>query len=146
MFLKDGARHSFTHLAFDKAIDGFGFVLASGDENDLLGFHDGSKAHRDGAGWDFADIVEETGIVLDGLLGKLSLMGKGIKWGAWLVESDMAIASDTKDLDVDSASVFDLFVVAVHVGFVITNAKKDVGVLFLDVDMLEEILSHEISV
>ena len=77
MFLKDGARHILGHLAFDKAIDGFGFVLASGDENDLLRFHDGSKTHRDGAGWDFADIVEETGIVFDGLLSELSLMGEG---------------------------------------------------------------------
>ena len=146
VILENGARNRFGLRAFEKVIDGFGFVLAGGDQDDLSGVHDGLQTHGDRFGRNLRDIVEQTGVVLDGGFGELRDVGQGIKWGARLVEGDVAIAADAKDLEIDAAEGGDLIIILIHVSDIIANAFEDVGFGLIDIDMIEEVIVHEITI
>ncbi len=60
------------------------------------------------------------------------------------VETDVAVCSDAEDLEVDASGGGDfIFVVGAVCRDVGGVAVRDVDVLFLDVDVLEEVFPHE---
>ena len=98
--------------AFDGLGNGLGFVLSRGEEDGFAGVEDGSDAHGDDMEWHRVIAPEEAGVVLAGAGGEGFDAGAGGKRGCWLVETNVAVCADPKQLEVDAACCADFFLVA----------------------------------
>ena len=133
--------------ALDHGGDGVGLGVAVGDEEVLVGVHDGSDAHGEGPAGDLVGGGEEAGVVLDGLGGDGDESGSGLEGGAGLVEADVSVASDAEDLELDASEVFHLGLVAFALGDdVVGESVEEVDVCGVEVDVLEEVVLHEAPV
>ena len=56
-------------------------------------------------------LLEEAGVVVDGLLGEGFDAGPGHQRGAGLVEGDVTVAADAENLNVDAAGLLDLVLI-----------------------------------
>ena len=131
--------------AFDGFGDGGGFGSAGGEEQDFAGFEDGADAHGDGAAGAFFTGSEKFGVVVESFLVEDFQTRARAEAGSGLVETDVAVAADAEELQVDAAGLAD----GVFVGFAVVvvvatdGAIGDVDVVGIDVDVGEEILLHE---
>ena len=137
------------HRTFHAALDRILLVLAERQHDDLLGFANGPHAHRKGALGHGVHVAleEEAGIVLDRRRCEIHDRGAAVERGSGLVEGDMAVGADAQHLNVDAAGLLDLRLVSLALlGGILGHAVEDVGVGELDVDLLEEVLVHEVAV
>lgn len=137
----------------DGAFDGFlydgSFLVAPGHEGYLAGSHDGGDAHGDGGCRDIFLASEGGCGVRDGEVVEMHLAGDGGIVGAGFVEADVAGASDAENLKVDAAAVLDFLFVGGAVGRDVgigQHAGGQVDVFRLDIDVVEEVLVHEVPV
>src|SRR5580700_222839 len=105
--------------AFDGLGDGGGFRGAAGQQQDAVGFQDGADAHGNGALGEFFAGSEKLAIVVDGFLAENFQAGAGAEAGSGLVETDVAVAADAEDLQVDAAGVTDGMFVGAAVAVVV---------------------------
>ena len=135
------------HRAEEGVPDGLGLGGSVGHHQDLPGLHDVPDAHGAGVGGDLLQAGEEAAVGLPGAVGELHLVGAQGEGVGRLVEADVAVDPQAKQLQVDAAQVPDDLVIAgagaVAVGI---HAVGDVGVGQIQVDMVEQVVPHEIGV
>ena len=74
-------------------------------------------------------------------------MGHGNEGVAGLVEADVSVVTNAQQLQIDAAPLLDLLLVSAAHGFhILSEAVGHDGALLVDVDVLEEILVHEVAV
>ena len=71
----------------------------------FFGLEDRAHAHRDGVDRHLLGLVEEAGVVLDGLPGQGLDAGPRAERTGRLVEGDVAVGADAQDLQVDAAAL-----------------------------------------
>ena len=135
------------HRAEEGVPDGLGLGGPVGHHQDLPGLHDVPDAHGAGVGGDLLQAGEEAAVGLPGAVGELHLVGAQGEGVGGLVEADVAVDPQAQQLQVDAAQVPDDLVIAgagaVAVGI---HAVGDVGVGQIQVDMVEQVVPHEIGV
>ncbi len=95
-------------------------------------------------GGHLVDGGEEALVGLPGGLGQLHDVGEGAEGGAGLVEADVAVVADAQKLQIHAACRRDLLIVGRGVAGV--DAGGDPGAGFVDVDMIEQVVVHEVAV
>ena len=130
---------------FDSMTKGTGLIMAIDHDHDLFGVHDGTDTHGQcGLGNEIDIIIEETAIGNHGIGGEGLLAGAALEAGAWLIESDMAIGTNAAHEEVDATCCLYGFLVVLALGLqVLGIAIEDMDILFLNVDVAEEIVPHE---
>ena len=147
MHLHDRSRHHGRDRAFHRDLDGVRFVLATGQQQQLARLHDRADAHRDGVLGHLVNRLEEARVVLTRLLRQRFDARARTERRAWLVESDVAVRADAQHLQVNSACLLDALLVPAAVLLnVIRHAVRHVHPTGIDVDVLEQILPHEVVV
>ena len=130
---------------FDAVLEGAGLVVAVDEDHDLLRVHHGGDADGEGGLGDFVYvIVEKAAVGDDGVRGEGLLAGAALEAGAGLVEGDVAVGADAAHEEVDAAGRGDgLFIVGALSFQVRGVAVQDMDVLFLDIDVAEEVVPHK---
>lgn len=149
MRLKGGCGAELGHRSLDAALDRVGLALAEGEQDARLRLADRADAHRERAGRDFLFLAleEQAGVVLDRGGRQVHAACAALERGAGLVERDVSVAADAEHLDVDAAGLLDLGLVGLALLVeVLGETVEDVGVGELDVDLLEQVLVHEVAV
>src|SRR5690349_18554623 len=145
MELQGGSGNGASNRPFDGLGDGSRFGFAGSEQKNFAGFEDSADAHGDGAARAFLTTREEFRVVVDGFLAQNLQACAGTNAGGRLIETDMAVAADTKELKVDSPGIADgLFVGRAVLIVIAANAPVgDVDVVRIDIDVSKEIFVHE---
>ncbi len=131
MLLEIGRRDVRVRLAFHRALDDRGLVLARCDERDLSRLHDRRYTHRDRFGRHVV-LAEEIGggvAARDGV--ERDAAGARLGAGSRLVEADVPGLADAENLKIDSASVSDRGLV--RVALVVDVVARNVAARNVDV-------------
>src|SRR4030095_766096 len=95
----------------DGTLDGFGdscgFGAAGGEKKQTLGVHNRADAHGDGAFGHIRFAGENVTVVFNSFTAKGFQSRSRSQTRCWLIETDMAVAADAKNLQVDTAGSFD---------------------------------------
>ena len=97
---------------FDGLGYGLGFVFSCREEDGFAGVENGSDTHGDDMEGHRVLATEEAGVILASAGGEGFDAGAGGKGGCRFVETDVAIAADAEELEVDAPSATDFFLVA----------------------------------
>ena len=129
----------------DSVLEGAGFVVAVDHDHHFLGVHHSTYADGQcGLGHEVHVVVEETAVGYDGVGGQRLLAGAALEAGSRLVEGDVAVGAYAAHEEVDASCLGDGFLVVLALCHkVLGVAVEDMHVLFLDVDMTEEVVPHE---
>ena len=147
MGLERGSRAELAHAALDHTLDGIGLVLSEGEKDNLLGLADRTDTHRERAYGNVGRLLEEAGVVLDRLGREVNDARARSEGAAGLVERDVAVGSDAENLKIDAARLLDLGLVrGAFLAPVLGETVENVGIGLLDVDLVEEVLVHEVAV
>ena len=120
-------------------------LLAADDQQQLPGAHDVAHAHGDGVAGHVVPGGEEAGVGVDGALVQHFLVGAVVQGVAGLVEAQVAVGADAQHLDGDVGLVQD-GVELLQVGLHVAGALGHIGVGLVDVDVVEEVVVHEVAV
>ena len=148
MELKNRSGYIGSNLAADGVVNSLSLILAVSDKDDLAGVHDTLHAERNSVLRNSHGVAaEETGVSLSRFDGDLLLMSERIDSSAGLVEADVTVAADSEKLKIDAAGSDDLGIIGcgLVVGEIGTVAGK-IGVCNVNVDMIEKVVVHEITV
>ena len=110
--LEGGGRVHRGDGTFDGFGNGLGFVLSRGEEDGFTGVENGSDTHGDDMEWHGILAAEKAGVILAGAGGEGFDAGAGGEGGGRLVETNVAVCADSKQLEVDAACCADFFLVA----------------------------------
>ena len=129
-------------------LQGTGLVVAIHHDHHLLGIHDGSYTNGQSGLGDLVDVVvKETTVGDDGIGGEGLLTGAARQTGAGLVEGDMSVGANATHEEVDATCCLNGFLVILALCLQILGiAIKDMDILFLDVDVAEEVVPHKAMV
>lgn len=146
MELECGGADRGTDRTFNGFRDGVSFRFSRGENEDSSSFQNGADAHRDGTFWNFRSFWKKAAIVFDRFLRQFFQASAGSEAGIGLVETDVAIAADAENLEVDSAGLFNGAFVFVAVGGIILakSAAGDVDSIRREIYVLEKIGMHEV--
>ena len=121
--------------------------LTVGDQNDLLCLHDRDHPHRDCLSRHLIFVFEETGVCADGGLVQIDHVRALDEYAGGLVEADVTVNADAEQLQVDAAQALDACIIlgtlCIHI---LGTAVGDEGVFGTDVDVVEEVGLHEVTV
>ena len=133
---------------FDAMAEGTGLVVAIHHNQHFLGIHHCAYTNGQSCLRHQVDIVvEETTIGDDGIGSEGLLAGAALQAGAWLVEGNVAIRANATHEQVDAACGFNGFLVVLALFLQILGiAVKDMDILFLNVDVAEEVVPHKAMV
>src|ERR1700723_1870267 len=131
--------------AFDSPRDCVSFYVSAGQDENSARLLNRSNAHGDGTLGDFFAGDEGLAIVFDRLAGENFQPGPRSQARRRFVEANVAIAPDTKNLQVDATRCPDFLFVRRTILFVIAgnHSIRNVSSRWVDVDMAEEILAHK---
>ena len=129
----------------DTMAESTGLVVAVDHDHHLFGIHDSANAYgKGGLGHLVHVIVKETAVGNHGIRGQGLLTGAALQTGAWLVEGNMTVGADAAHKEVDAACGHNgLLIILAFLLEVLGIAVEDVDVLFLDVDVAEEVVPHK---
>ena len=105
-----------SHIAGDHLLNGFGLVLAQGDDQNALGLHNGANAHGQCLGGHLLNGVKEAAVVLNGALLKGHHMGPPLEGVAGLVKGNVAVGADTQQLNINTAGSANAHLVLLALG------------------------------
>lgn len=129
----------------DHVVQCTGFLGSVHENQNLSGVHHGADSYGEGLLGNLGFVVvEEAAVGLDGVGGEGLHTGAGSKAASGLVEGDMAVRTYATHKEIDSACLGDHLLVMVALGLQVGGvAVEDMDVLFLDVDVVEEVIPHE---
>src|ERR1700743_849804 len=147
MMLQRGGGDTRRDRPFDSLRDRSRLRRAAGEQQNAERFEKCADAHRSGGPRNFFAGLERFAIVVDGFFRQNFQARAGAKARSRLVESDMPVAADAEDLQVDSAGVADGLLVSGAIAIVIfrNRAVGDVDVFRFRVHMPKQILVHEVG-
>src|SRR5258707_3432868 len=145
MHLQSGRADGRSDRALNGFCDGSGFRTAGGKKQHAAGIENGTNAHGDGALRHLGFVGERMAIVFDRFAAERFQPGAGSEAGSLFVETDVAIATDAKNLQVDAAGSFDGLFVSLAIGVVIAGdvAVGNVDIFRSEIDIRKEILLHK---
>ena len=122
--------------------------MAADLDDNFLSVHNGSDAGAQRiCGHLLRIIVKETGVNDSCVSCELSEAGAGCKGSAGLVESDVAVDADAAQEQVDAAVRSDLRLIVRALCFqILCKSIQDIDVLLRNIDMIKEIIMHEVPV
>jgi hypothetical protein len=144
--LEGGAGADRGERALDHVFDGADLGGAEGEEQAAAGVEDGADAHRERVLRHGFEGAEDGAVILERLFGEDLDPGARAEGAGGLVETDVAVAAEAEELDVDAAGVEDALLVAAALGVQVGRAVGHVRAPLVDVDVLEKILPHEPAV
>ena len=109
--LQDGSRNLWRDRSVEGIVDRLCLCLTTGKQEDLFCFHDTADPHGNGMCRNFIHRGKEAGIGTSGIFGKGYHMGCLDIRVSRLVETDMTIATDTEQLQVDAAAGSDQIII-----------------------------------
>ena len=126
-------------------VQGTGFLGTIAEDNDLASIHHGADTDGEGLLGHLAlVVVEEAAVGLNGVGGKGLDTGTAGKTATRFVEGDVSIGTDTTHKEVYATSGSYHLLVVIAFGHKVGGiAIEDVHILFLDVDMVEEVGPHK---
>ena len=128
----------------DHVLDGANLGRPECEQEDSARVEDGADAHGESVLRHVFEGAENGTVILEGLLGEDFYPRAGAQRAGGFVEADVTIAPQTEQLDINATRIEDaLFVTAAFDMHVLRRAIGDVGVLLINVDMLEKMLPHE---
>ena len=126
---------------------GLSLGLAVGDNQDHAGIHDGLSAHGVGLTGNIVDAVEQAAVGLNGALGEVDAVRALGEVVIGLVEADVAVVADAEQLQIRVTGVGDnLVVLRAGSGGVGVGTVGHMRVVKVDVDVIEEVLTHEVVI
>ena len=145
--LEDGSGAGRVDVAFKHCLDCVCLCLAVCNQQYASCIEDGADTHGHCLGGDVINLCEETGVCLDGFVCKVDLMCTHDEAVGRLIETDVTVSADAEKLEIDSAGSCDSRIVFLTFNLnVLCEAVRDMGVFLFDVDAVEEIVLHEITV
>ena len=97
-------------------------------------------------GGNVVEALEEAGVHLAGVLGELDHVGEAFQRSTRLVEADVAVAANAEQLHVDATRFGNGLVVAgQRIGGGV-DAAGDVHALRVEIDVVEQVVVHEVAV
>ena len=147
MQLENGSGTAGGDGSINHIMNGLGLLLAVSGDHDGASAHDGVGAHGVGLTWDILDLIEETAVGLDRALGKVDAMGAVGEVIVGLVEANVTVVANAEKLEVlvtcsrNHGIVLGAGGISIGIG-----AIGHVGVLDIDVHVVEQVLVHEITV
>ena len=147
MQLENGSGAAGGNGSINHIMNGLGLLLTVSGDHDGASAHDGVGAHGVGLTWDILDLIEETAVGLDRALGKVDAMGAVGEVIIGLVEANVTVVANAEKLEVrvtcsrNHGIVLGAGGVSIGIG-----AIGHVGVLDIDVHVVEQVLVHEITV
>ncbi len=131
----------------ERLFENFLLRLAVGNEQDLLCLQDRNHSHRNGLLRDLVYTVEEARIRLDRRLVQIDHVRVLDENVGRLVESDVSVQTDPEQLQIDPAQAIDPRVVLGALARKVRRASVgNKGVLTTDVDVIEKVFLHKITV
>ena len=129
----------------DGSLEGASLVVTVAEDKDLAGSHDGADANSECRCRNILGLATEEAAIGDaGVGGQGLLTGAAVEAAARLVEGDVSVGTDASHEEVDATSFLNhLLVVGALGSKVLGVAVKDMDVLLRDVDVVEEVGSHE---
>lgn len=147
MQLENGSGAAGGNGPVNHIMNGLGLLLAVGGDHDGASVHDGVGAHGIGLTRYILDLIEQTAVCLDRALGKVDAMGTVGEVIIGLVEANVTVVANAKKLEVRVACSRNHGIVLGASGISIgIGAIGHVGVLDIDVHMVEQVLVHKITV
>lgn len=92
---------TFVNFPRNHSENGVRFVFAACEHKDFFCAHYLADAHRDRAFRDLVDTVEKAGIVAYGFFCEPYAVGDAVERRARLIKSDMSVAADAQNLNID---------------------------------------------
>ena len=135
---------SLGNRAFDGSLQGALLAMTVAENHYLSGSHHGTNTYgQSQTRYPLRIIIEETGVGNLGICSERLYSGAGGKRREWLVESDMAIRTDTTDKEVDATRFFYHLLIMTALLFQILGITvQDMNILLRAVDMIEEIAAN----
>ena len=123
-------------------------VVAADEKENLLGIANCSNTNRkSGLGNLVGIVVKETGVDDQGVLGQSADTGARSQGGEGLVEGDVAVHAAAAQEQINAAVGSDLVLITLALGFqILGHAVENVHIFGRNVDMVEEIIMHEVPV
>ena len=147
MQLQDRGRALRSNRAKAHIVNSLSLLLAIGNNQDGASVHDGLNTHGVGATRHVLLTLKQTAVGLDGALGQVDAMRALGENVVRLVEANMAVAPNAQKLQITEASVGNHLVERstnlIDIG---VGSSRNVYVLGVNVDMIEEMLVHEVVV
>lgn len=145
--LQNGSGAARSNGAIDHVMDSLSLLLAAGGDHDGTGAHDSMGTHGVGLARNVLDLLEQAAVGLDGALGKVDAMSTVREVIVGLVEADVTVVANAKKLEVRVACGRNHDIVLGASGISIgIGAIGHVGVLDVDVHVVEQVLVHEITI
>ena len=147
MKLQDGSRNLRSNRSVQNFVEDLCFSFAADDQQNFSRLHDVLDSHGVCLGRNILYFFKETFICLNGALGQVNAVCLFLECCARLVESDVAVVSKSKKLQVNAADAADGFVVCCTCFFAVRlQSVRNEGALFVDVDMIEQVCVHEVTI
>ena len=145
MLLQTADRPHVVNWLFNTMTKGTGLVMTIDHNHHLFRIHHCTDTYGESGLGDLIDvIVEEAAVGDDGIGSQGLLAGTACKAGAWLIEGNMAVGANAAHEQVDTACCLNGFLVILALCLQILGiAIKDMDILFLDVDVAEEVVPHK---
>src|SRR5438105_1653024 len=146
VFVQRRGGELFAHFAASQSRDGFAFRIATRQDDEPLRIENRGDADGDGALGNAA-AFEESRVRESRRMRQLDDARARREWRARLVESDMAVLAESEEGDAETAGFGDRLFVAIAFGIEIgCGAVGDVRVFHVDVDVIEEMVTHVYAV
>ena len=147
MQLENGSGAAGGNGSVNHIMNGLGLLLAVSGDHDGASAHDGVGTHGIGLTRHILDLIEQAAVCLDRALGKVDAMSTVGEVIIGLVEANVTVVANAKKLEVRVPCSRNHGIVLGASGISIgIGAIGHVGVLDIDVHMVEQVLVHEITV
>ena len=132
-------------IAVDAMLEGTSLVVTRAYEEHFLRIHHGADTDSQRLLWYEAEVVvEEAAVGVDSVSSQRLDTCARSQRRTWLVESEVSVRTDTAHEEVNTTSFCNHFLVVVALGDEVRSVTiEDVHVLWLDVDVVEEVVPHE---
>ena len=135
------------NVAEAHVVNSLGLVLTASHNQNAAREHDGLRAHGVSLTRDVLHALKQAAVCLNGALGKINAVRTLGEMVVRLVETNVAVVTNTKKLQVRIASLCNKFIVLgtscldVRIG-----AVRHVGILKINIYQVKEVFAHEIVI
>lgn len=147
MQLENGSGAAGGNGSINHIMNGLGLLLTVSGDHDGASAHDGVGTHGIGLTRDILDLIEKAAVGLDRALGKVDAMSAVGEVIVGLVEANVTVVANAQKLKILVARSRNHGIVLGASGISIgIGAIGHMGVLDIDIHVIEQVLVHEITV
>lgn len=147
MQLENGSGAAGGNGSINHIMNGLGLLLTVSGDHDGTSAHDGVGTHGIGLTRDILDLIEKAAVGLDRALGKVDAMSAVGEVIVGLVEANVTVVANAQKLKILVARSRNHGIVLGASGISIgIGAIGHMGILDIDVHVIEQVLVHEITV